>query len=115
MWEDHLPDFVNHNIGRKVPYLEGSLTGALAVTDSRIVAYAFRKCQVHAAFYDDRTKQIEFSVVNDGNGSSSNPKPVMSIRLDASLFHPKWSGTIEIRFRTNNADQICKRVRSGIL
>jgi hypothetical protein len=85
MWEDHLPHFVNHNIGRKVPYLEGSLTVTLAVTDSRIVTYAFGKCQVYAAFDDDPTKQIEFSVANDGNGSSSNPKPVMSIRLDAAL------------------------------
>lgn len=79
--------------------------GSLAVTNNRIVAYRQRSRLVNIPFDDPRIGQMEFSGQN---------QDCLSIRHDASLFHPSWTGDIEIRFTTIDAQYMLSLIESGI-
>ena len=76
------------------------------MTDQRIVAFGAGKRQlVNLPFTDERVPQVNFSVKNDR---------VLSIQNDASLFQPTWSGSWEIRFVTDQAQELYERIQESI-
>ena len=79
--------------------------GSLAVTKSRIVVYRYRSRLVNIPFDDPRIHKVEFSVEH---------QECLSIRHDASLFHPSWAGEIEIRFTTVDAQHMLSLIKFGI-
>lgn len=79
--------------------------GSLAVTKDRLVAYRYCKRLVNVPWDDPRVQQIKFSV----------PKPgCLLLAYDASLFQPTWSGIIELRFTTADADRVLRAIEAGL-
>jgi hypothetical protein len=89
---------------RRSNYLLDGFVGSLAVTDQRIVGYAYQKRQVNVCFTDERIQEMDFSV--DGE--------FLKIKLDAGLFQPTWSGTIEYKFKTDSAQTLVTRIQTSI-
>jgi hypothetical protein len=69
-------------------------TAALTITQTRLVGLAFSSPIIDAPFTDERTHRF--------NVSPEKPDTLL-IAFDASLFHDDWSGSIEYRFRTSQA------------
>ena len=79
--------------------------GSLAVAKDRLVAYRYGKRLVNVLWDDPRVRQIKFSV----------PQPsCLLLAYDASLFQPTWTGTIEIRFTTPDAERALTAIEAGI-
>jgi hypothetical protein len=69
-------------------------SASLTITQTRVVGLASSRLIINVPFADTRFQRLNVSVV-DGD--------VLLIAFDASLFHSDWSGTIEYRFRTPQA------------
>lgn len=77
---------------------------ATAVTDQRIVAYAFKKRQVNVPFTDNRIQETQFTVEGE----------YLVMTMDAGLFQPTWSGTLEYKFCTLSAQKLVTRIETSI-
>lgn len=91
---------------RRSNYLLDRFVGSLAVTDQRIVGYARQKRQVNVPFTDKRIQEMKFSVEENDT---------LKISLDAGLFQPDWSGTIEYKFQTASAQNLVTRIEGSIM
>jgi hypothetical protein len=69
-------------------------SASLTITQSRVVGLAASRLIINVPLTDTRLQRLNISV-EDGD--------VLLIAFDASLFHSDWSGTIEYRFRTPQA------------
>jgi hypothetical protein len=70
-------------------------SASLTITQIRVVGLAFSSPIVNVPFTDTRFQRLNISV-EDGN--------VLLIAFDAALFHKDWSGAIEYRFHTPQAE-----------
>ena len=91
-------------------------TGSLAVTDQRLVFLAegwhrghkFSQ-MVDQPLTDERWSRVTFAI------HPPTPKTqttVLVIQYDAGLFQPSWSGSMELQFTTERAQEILHRIRS---
>lgn len=55
-------------------------------------------------FTDERIQEVEFSVDDE----------FLKIKVDAGLFQPSWSGTIEYKFKTASAQTLVTRIQASI-
>lgn len=69
-------------------------SASLTITQTRVVGLATSQPMINVPFTDTRLQRLHISVDN-GN--------VLLIAFDAGLFHTDWSGTVEYRFRTPQA------------
>lgn len=98
--------FVNFRApGRYSAWRRQWFLGSLAVAKDRLVAYRYRKRLVNVAWDDPRVRQIKFSVPQPG---------CLLLAHDASLFQPTWSGNIELRFTTADADRVLRAIEAGV-
>jgi hypothetical protein len=67
---------------------------AIALTNTRLLALSSANPVINVPRTDKRMTELHYSV-EDGS--------VLCIRFDAALFHSDWSGTIEYRFTTPQA------------
>jgi len=79
--------------------------GSLAVAKDRLAAYRYRQRLVNVPWDDPRLRQIKFSVPEPG---------CLLLAYEASLFQPTWSGTIELRFTTAEADRILRAIEASV-
>jgi hypothetical protein len=70
--------------------------GAIALTKLRLVGVAYSKFLINVPLTDERIHKLSYSVEDDG---------AFCVAFDASLFHADWSGTIEYRFKTPEAQR----------
>lgn len=70
--------------------------GSIALTKSRLLALRYSNPIINVPLTDERIRAMQFSLEN-GAG--------LCAAFDVALFHPDWSGTIEYRFRTPQAQQ----------
>lgn len=70
--------------------------GSLAVSRKRITGFCFRKRVIHLPLDSDEVKSVKFSLV-DGK--------VLIIDVDPSLFDPRRSGRIQVRYHTERAPE----------
>ncbi len=98
--------FVNFRApGRYSSWRRQWFLGSLAVAKDRLVAYRYGKCLVNVPWDDPRVREIKFSV----------PQPsCLLLAYDASLFQPTWSGIIELRFTTGDAERVLRAIEAGI-
>lgn len=105
---------------RRVNYREAALTGSIGVSKNRFITTAFGKQQMYLEFSDERIHKVTFSVLHEDESFYSDTRytnhviPRLSIKADASFFNPLYQGEIEIRFRTDEADELYRRIQSGI-
>ena len=69
-------------------------TGSLTVTQTRIVGLSYASPIINVLFTDPRIQRLNVSV---------EKRDRLLIAFDAALFHDDWSGAIEYRFRTPQA------------
>ncbi len=80
-------------------------TAALTITRTRLVGMAFSNPIVNVPFTDERIRRLNVSLENPGT---------LLIAFDASLFHDDWSGSIEYRFHTSQAQAFLDALKARI-
>lgn len=91
--------------GKRFLYKTVWFRSTLVVTKTRVFATAYSKLAIDVPFADERFQQMHFSV-DDG--------AMLLVSFDASLFQPKWSGTLEYRFKADNAQKVLDAINSQI-
>jgi hypothetical protein len=77
-------------------------TTAIALTEVRLVALRNSQTIINVPLTDERIRSMRFSL---------EKSDTLLVAFDAALFHQDWSGTIEYRFRTEQAQAILDKLR----
>lgn len=81
-------------------------TAAIALTEVRLVGLRFSQTIINVPLTDERLRRMQFSV---------EASDALLVSFDAALFQPDWSGTIEYRFRTPQAQAFIDRLRRFVV
>jgi len=84
---------------RRASWKKSAFSGAIALTRTRLLGLQFSRVVINVPLDDDRLRQMQFSVEGEDR---------ILIAFNANLFHDDWSGTIEYRFRTEQASAFLK-------
>lgn len=76
-------------------------TASIALTQSRLAAYRSTMPIIDVPLTDERFRQLNFSLEENG---------ALLVAFDASLFHNDWSGKIEYRFQTPQAQAFLDKI-----
>jgi hypothetical protein len=87
--------------GRRASWKKSAFSGAIALTRKRLLALQFSSPVINVPLDDERLQQMKFSVEGEDK---------ILIAFNANLFHNDWSGTLEYRFRTPQAQAFLKRL-----
>ena len=85
--------------GRIASWKKSAFSGAIALTRTRLLALQFSSPVINVLLDDERLQQMKFSVEREDK---------ILIAFNANLFHDDWSGTLEYRFRTPQAQAFVK-------
>ena len=88
--------------GRRSSWRKVAFSGSIALTKTRLVALQYANPAINVPLDDSRLHQIQFSVEGEDK---------LLVAFNANLFHNDWSGTIEYRFRTEQALAFLKSLR----
>ena len=80
-------------------------TGGIVLTQARLVSLISLSQAIDVPLTDERIRSMRFSVEKAG---------ALLIAFDPGLFHPGWSGTMEYRFRTEQAEAFGQKLRERI-
>ena len=100
--------------GRRETWRRIWFGGAIALTASRLVALSGTRFTTGIALSDDGGRLINVPSDDDRFRlmSVSLDKPDrLVIAFDASLFHHDWSGELEYRFRTQQAQHLLEAIK----
>lgn len=89
--------------GRRSSWRKVAFSGSIALTKTRLLALQYASPAIDVPLDDPRLKQMQFSVEGENK---------LLVAFDANLFHDDWSGTIEYRFRTEQAAAFLNRLRN---
>jgi hypothetical protein len=90
--------------GRAFSWKRQGFAGSIALTKLRLVAVAYSKFLINVPLSDDRLRAMHYSVESNG---------AFCVAFDAALFHADWSGTIEYRFKTPEAQRLLELLQKG--
>jgi hypothetical protein len=90
--------------GRACNWKRQWFVGSIAVSDDRIIAFRWRTRLINAVFDDPRFSKLSFAA----------DEQTLSIAHDAALYRDDWSGLLEYRFHTPEAQQIATMARSAL-
>jgi hypothetical protein len=82
--------------GRRSGWRWTGFTAAIALTQRRLLALAYTSPIIDIALTDQRIRDMRYTL---------EAGPRLCVAFDAGLFHADWSGRIEYRFRTPQAQQ----------
>jgi hypothetical protein len=88
--------------GRRSSWRKVAFSGSIALTKTRLLALQYANPAINVPLDDPRLKQMQFSVEGEDK---------LLVAFNANLFHNDWSGTIEYRFRTEQAPAFLKGLR----
>ena len=80
-------------------------TASIALTQARLVAIQDANTSINVPLTDERLRKMQFSVEEDGT---------LLVSFDPALFHTDWSGTMEYRFKTEQAGAFLDKLRGYI-
>ena len=80
--------------GRRSAWRKVAFSGSIALTKTRLLALQYANPAINVPLDDPRLHQMQFSVEGEDK---------LLVAFNANLFHNDWSGTIEYRFRTEQA------------
>jgi hypothetical protein len=83
---------------------KNGFSGSLAITGKRVVGFAFSQPVINAVFDDPRYEKLHFTVEDDN---------CLCASFEASDFHDDRSGSVALRFRTQQARLFEERLRFG--
>jgi hypothetical protein len=87
--------------GKRSAWRKVAFSGSIALTKTRLLALQYANPAINTPLDDERFKQLRISVEGE---------ETLLVAFDASLFHDDWSGTMEYRFRTSQAQAFLKRL-----
>jgi len=85
--------------GKRSAWRKVAFSGSIALTKTRLLAMQYANPAINIPLDDERFKQLRISV----EGAET-----LLVAFDPSLFHDDWSGTMEYRFRTTQAQAFLK-------
>jgi hypothetical protein len=88
--------------GKRFLWKRQGFAASIALTKERLVAIAFSNFLINVPLTDERIHKLNYSVGSNG---------AWFVKFDASLFHADWSGTIEYRFKTDEAQRLMELLR----
>jgi hypothetical protein len=77
-------------------------TASLALTELRLLALQNSQTSINVPLTDERIHKMQFSL---------EESDTLLIAFDPSLFHHDWSGQLEYRFRTLQAQDLLDKLR----
>ena len=80
-------------------------TGGIILTQVRLVSLISLSQAIDVPLTDERIRSMRFSVEKPG---------ALLIAFDPALFHSDWSGTMEYRFHTTEAEAFVEKLRERI-
>ncbi len=83
--------------GKRTNWRRQWFTGSIVLTKLRLFGLMYSNTIVNVPLADERIRSLHYSQEGDDG---------FCISFDAGLFHSDWSGTIEYRFRTDQAQQL---------
>jgi hypothetical protein len=87
--------------GKRFTWRKVAFSGSIALTKTRLLALHYASPAINVPLDDPRLKQLQFSVEGEDK---------LLVAFNANLFHSDWSGTIEYRFRTEQAREFLKNL-----
>ena len=90
--------------GKRSSWRRQWFTGAIALTQTRLVALQYANIGINVPVTDERIRQMRFSKEADDT---------LLVAFDPALFHNDWSGTIEYRFRSSQAQAFLEKLSRG--
>ena len=94
-----------HAPGKYSAWRRQWFTGSIILTQVRLVSVLSLSTAIDVPLTDERLRSMRFSVEKEGT---------LLVAFDPSLFHPGWSGTMEYRFRTTEAEAFVAKLRERI-
>ena len=91
--------------GKRCHWKRKWFTGSIALTKTRLTALWRSKPIINIPLTDERIGKLRFEQEKNG---------ALLIVHDAALFHQDWSGTIEYRFRVEQAQTFLDMLRQRI-
>ena len=85
--------------GKRFAWRKVAFSGSVALTKTRLLALHYANPVINVPLDDQRLHQMRFSVEGEDK---------LLVAFNANLFHNDWSGTIEYRFRTEQAPAFLK-------
>ena len=85
--------------GKRFAWRKVAFSGSIALTKTRLLALHYANPVINVPLDDQRLHQMRFSVEGEDK---------LLVAFNANLFHNDWSGTIEYRFRTEQAPAFLK-------
>ncbi len=85
-----------HRPGKSAGWEKRRIGGSIALTKTRLVAFNGPNFLIDVPLTDERLHAMRFTLEDEA---------ILCVAFDAALFHPDWSGTIEYRFRTPQAQR----------
>ena len=89
--------------GRHSDWRRQWFTSCIALTEARLLALQNSNTAINVPLQDERMRKMKFSVEDDG---------ALLISFDPALFHSDWSGTMEYRFKTEQAQGFLAKLRA---
>jgi len=89
--------------GKAFVWKRQGFAASIALTKLRLVAVSFSRFAINVPLSDERLRAMHFAVPDNG---------AFSVTFDASLFHSDWSGTIEYRFKTPEAQRLLELLQN---
>jgi hypothetical protein len=77
-------------------------TASIALTEVRLLGLRYSQTIINVPLTDERIRRMQFSL---------SESDTLLVAFDASLFHADWSGKIEYRFRTMQAQDFVDKLR----
>jgi hypothetical protein len=87
--------------GKRASWRRQWFTGSIALTQTRLIAFHYSGKAIDVPLTDERLRQMKFAL----EGEST-----LMIAFDPALFHKDWSGTIEYRYKTQEARAFLERI-----
>jgi hypothetical protein len=83
-------------------------TASIILTNTRLLAFSYSNQIIDVPLTDARFRRLNFTLEDENS---------LLIAFDASLFHDDWSGTIEYRFQTPQAQAFLDKLqkRAGMM
>jgi len=81
--------------GKRFGYKKVWFRSHVALTKARFFATVYGRLSIDVLLADERAKKMKFAVENE----------FLLVTIDAGLFHPEWSGTLEYRFAVPEPQQ----------
>lgn len=88
--------------GRYANWKRQWYTAAIALTELRLMALRYSQTIINVPLADERIRRMQFSL---------EKSDTLLVAFDAALFHQDWSGKLEYRFRTAQAQAILDKLR----